>query len=105
MLFGTFISIICIEIILAFKFSRMARLAIERSNEVGIGLFDRTYHSVPQLYMDFNFLNDLLDGKGSDSIKDSKLSSSLSQMRMVLIGQLVGGLAFFLLGIGLGLSG
>lgn len=104
MIFTMFIVIICIEVVLALKFSRVARLIVSRSNDVGVGIFGRTYHSASQIYMDFNFLNDLFDGKAIKTIKDIELSKGLTTMRKVLFGQLIGGLLFFLFGVALGLS-
>jgi hypothetical protein len=104
MLFSMFIVIIFVEVLLALKFSKMARLTVDRSNAVGAGIFGRTYHSVLEIYMDFNFLNDLFDGKAIKTVSDDELSINLSTMRKVLIGQIVGGLLFFLFGIALGLS-
>lgn len=104
MLFTIFIFIICVEIFLALKFSQMARFAVTRSNTIGADLFGRKYQSVYEMYMDFNFLNSLFDGKGISSIEDSELSGDLGLMRKLLIGQVVGGLLFFLFGMALGLS-
>lgn len=105
MLFTIFILIICVEIILALKFSKLGRLAVERSNNIDTDLFGRKYRSVYEMYIDFNFLNDLFDGKGIPAVKDDQLSKDLNTMRKVLIGQFIGGMLFFLLGIVLGLTG
>ncbi len=104
MLFTIFILIICVEVLLALKFSKMGRLAVARSNDIGIDLFGRKYRSVYEMYMDFNFLNDLFDGKGISAVQDDQLAKDLGTMRKVLIGQIIGGLLFFLFGIALGLS-
>lgn len=103
MLFTIFILIICVEIFLTFKFSKMARLVVMRSNDIGVDLFGRKYRSVYEMYMDFNFLNSLFDGKEIHSIEDPGLSEDLVLMRKVLMGQVVGGLLFFLFGMALGL--
>ncbi len=90
--------------LLALQFSKMARMVAGRSHVEGIELFGRKYRTVYELYMDFNFMNDLFDGKAIADTKDDQLRTDLSAMRKVLIAQIVGGLLFFFVGIALGLT-
>lgn len=104
MLFTIFILIAVFETFLALKFSKLGQLSVNRSNEINIGIFGRKYSSIYELYMDFNFLNELFDGKRIFLIEDDKLCEILNVMRKVLIGQIFGGLLFLFLGVALGLS-
>lgn len=104
MLLTIFVVLIICEVFLALQFSKMACLVVGRSHTEGLELFGRRYRTVYELYMDFNFLNDLFDGKAIGSTKDDQLRINLLAMRKVFIAQIIGGLLFFFVGIALGLT-
>jgi hypothetical protein len=104
MLFAIFVIVIVVEVILTLLFAREAQRLVAHSHSLGCGLFGRNYGSTTELYMDFNFLNDLFDGSGIANVENQEIEEQLCLMRRILIGQIVGGLLFFFLGILLGVT-
>lgn len=103
-MFTVFIILIIFEIFLALLFSRTASLIMDSSKDNSVKVFGRLYNSTLELYMDFNFLNELFDGQSISKISNEELRINLAKMRKILIAQIVAGISFVIMGMILGIT-
>jgi ribonucleotide reductase beta subunit family protein with ferritin-like domain len=99
-----FVISIIFEVILSLVFLKKTK-QLFNVNSDEIEVFDRRYSSISRLYLDFNFINDLLDGK-KINILESNLTkkNQLSSLRKILILQVILGVVLFFSGILSGLT-